>query len=309
MRGDFRETLTLAVALYAMPIALAAQSSQLITVEYDRFSNVTSVTTARDTLDYETEVAAYYVYPGERQRAPVPKLVLHVARSGSDWSYLEFNTAYFLLDDRTRIALPLGEHHSDVGSGYVLEQFFITVPRAMALRIARAHRVEMRIGVTEFTWKDSFQGAFRRLVSFASASTTPTPVFLGPTTPKAPVLTEPPADSAPPPVSSPRAPAAGAYFEFQVRSPAVPLAPSEGPTYPAMLHSAGVEGRVLAQFVVDSTGTPQMGTFKILESSHELFSQAVREHVASLRYRPAVLDDGRPVAQIVQQPFTFSIGK
>ena len=40
-----------------------------------------------------------------------------------------------------------------------------------------------------------------------------------------------------------------------------------------MLRSANVEGEVLAQFVVDTTGRAEMGTFKVLKSSHDLFTQ------------------------------------
>src|SRR5689334_23852316 len=65
------------------------------------------------------------------------------------------------------------------------------------------------------------------------------------------------------------------YFEFQVEKQVTTAAGSPQPRYPDMLKSANVEGEVLAQFVVDTTGRADMSTFKVLKSSHELFTQSV----------------------------------
>ena len=100
----------------------------------------------------------------------------------------------------------------------------------------------------------------------------------------------------------------GAYFEFQVEKTVLGAPGNPQPTYPSMLQSAGVEGRVLAQFVVDTSGKADMSTFKVLESSHDLFSQAVRQALPRMRFFPAEIG-GKKVRQVVQQPFTFAIGK
>jgi protein TonB len=75
-----------------------------------------------------------------------------------------------------------------------------------------------------------------------------------------------------------------------------------------MLQSAGVEGKVLAQFVVDVDGKADMSTFKVLESSHELFTQAVRQVLPRMRFFPAEIG-GKKVRQVVQQPFVFGLNK
>jgi protein TonB len=94
------------------------------------------------------------------------------------------------------------------------------------------------------------------------------------------------------------------YFEFQVEKTVgggqVSL------RYPDMLRSASVEGEVLAQFVVDTTGRVDMSTFKVLKSTHDLFAQAVKQALQSARYSPAEIG-GRKVRQLVQQPFTFAL--
>jgi len=98
------------------------------------------------------------------------------------------------------------------------------------------------------------------------------------------------------------------FFEFQVEKPVAPMGGNPTPQYPDMLRSAGVEGEVLAQFVVDTTGRAEMGTFKVLKTSNELFSVAVKNALPRMRFIPAEAG-GRKVKQIVQQPFSFALGK
>lgn len=98
------------------------------------------------------------------------------------------------------------------------------------------------------------------------------------------------------------------YFEFQVEKPVVPAPGSVSPRYPDMLRQAGVEGEVLAQFVVDTTGKAEAGSLKILKSSHDMFVQSVKNALPQMKFIPAEVG-GRKVKQLVQQPFTFSISK
>ena len=98
------------------------------------------------------------------------------------------------------------------------------------------------------------------------------------------------------------------YFEFQVEKPVVPAPGSVSPRYPDMLRQAGVEGEVLAQFVVDTTGKAEPGSLKILKSSHDMFVQSVKNALPQMKFIPAEVG-GKKVKQLVQQPFTFSISK
>jgi protein TonB len=95
-----------------------------------------------------------------------------------------------------------------------------------------------------------------------------------------------------------------AYFEFQVEAPATVVPGSPAPTYPKELRAQKVEGRVLAQFIVDTTGRPVPATFKVLMSTHDAFSRAVRDALPQMRFTPAMVGD-RKVRQVVQMPFTF----
>lgn len=97
-----------------------------------------------------------------------------------------------------------------------------------------------------------------------------------------------------------------AYYSFQVEQQ-VDMAPGNPPPhYPDMLRSANVEGEVLAQFVVDTNGRADMSTFKVIKSTHQLFTQAVKNVLPNYRFIPAKIG-GRKVKQLVQQPFQFSL--
>ncbi len=98
------------------------------------------------------------------------------------------------------------------------------------------------------------------------------------------------------------------YFDFQVEKPVVMAPGATGPAYPDMLRSAGIEGTVLAQFVVDTTGRADMITFKVLKSDNDLFSTAVKNALTRMKFLPAEVG-GRKVKQLVQQPFQFSLNR
>jgi periplasmic protein TonB len=96
------------------------------------------------------------------------------------------------------------------------------------------------------------------------------------------------------------------YFEFQVEKQAAAAPGSTGPTYPDMLKQAGIEGEVLASFIVDTTGRADLGSFKVIKSTHEQFTAAVRRALPQMRFLPAEVG-GKKVRQLVQQPFGFTI--
>jgi TonB family protein len=74
--------------------------------------------------------------------------------------------------------------------------------------------------------------------------------------------------------------------------------------YPPSLFAAGVEGSVMAEFVVDSNGDIERQTFNIVSSTHPLFVEAVSRALERASYSPA-MKDGRHVRQLVHQPFSF----
>ena len=80
------------------------------------------------------------------------------------------------------------------------------------------------------------------------------------------------------------------------------------PRYPESLRNAGVDGRVLVEFSVDTTGRIDMASVKILDSTHELFTRAVRDALGNFRFRPAEVG-GHHVAALAQMPFEFHVDR
>jgi TonB family protein len=95
------------------------------------------------------------------------------------------------------------------------------------------------------------------------------------------------------------------YMERDVDKPARLMENAPAPHYPDQLRSLKVEGEVLASFVVDTTGRADMSTFKVIQSSDRLFSDAVRDALAGYRFLAAELR-GVKVRQVVTQPFKFN---
>jgi protein TonB len=97
----------------------------------------------------------------------------------------------------------------------------------------------------------------------------------------------------------------GPYMEFQVEK-AVEKIGGDSPEYPAGLKDSGVEGQVLAQFVVNENGRYEAGTLKILNSSNPGFTAAVKDALPRMKFSAAQIG-GRKVQQLVQMPFQFHI--
>ena len=96
------------------------------------------------------------------------------------------------------------------------------------------------------------------------------------------------------------------YFDFQVEKPATMLVGGLKPNYPRELEGSGIGGEVQAQFVVMRSGNVDMNSFKVLKSANGFFTQAVRNWISKIQFRPAIIG-GKPVNQLVQQSFQFAV--
>ena len=95
------------------------------------------------------------------------------------------------------------------------------------------------------------------------------------------------------------------YLEAQVDDP--PQVISKGPLrYPPVLQSAGVSGRVIAQFIVDTTGHAEPSSFRIISSTNKAFEESAREAILKSVFRPGRVR-GQAVRVIVQQAVAFNL--
>ena len=99
--------------------------------------------------------------------------------------------------------------------------------------------------------------------------------------------------------------APGAYNAFEVDVEVVALR-GGSPRYPETLRSARTEGQVIAQFIVNEKGRADKNSFKVITSTHPLFTSAVQSALPQMRFKPATIA-GKPVSQLVQQQFVFKI--
>ena len=96
------------------------------------------------------------------------------------------------------------------------------------------------------------------------------------------------------------------YFEFQVEKPAEMIQDGTKPKYPSVLETSGIAGEVQAQFVVKADGRADIDSFKVLKSTNELFTQAIKNYLPRSHFSPAMIG-GKPVNQLVQQSFQFAV--
>jgi protein TonB len=100
----------------------------------------------------------------------------------------------------------------------------------------------------------------------------------------------------------------GAYTQDVVERVAWPQRDNPRPRYPSELQRAGIEGTLLVQFVVDSTGRVDEKTLTFPNDAQPGFLRAVKDALLRSRYFPAELA-GMRVRQLVQQQFTFVIAR
>jgi protein TonB len=94
----------------------------------------------------------------------------------------------------------------------------------------------------------------------------------------------------------------------QVEQQVAVAAGSAPPRYPDVLRNAGVEGQVIAEFVVDEQGRAEEPSVRFVRAGNPLFEDAVRVALRRMRFIPAEIG-GRKVKQLVQMPFVFTIAR
>jgi len=94
----------------------------------------------------------------------------------------------------------------------------------------------------------------------------------------------------------------------QVEKQVAVIAGNAPPRYPEALRQAGVEGRVIAEFVVNELGRTEEASIRFVQSDNHLFEDAVRLALRRMRFIPAEVG-GRKVRQLVEMPFVFTLAR
>ena len=78
------------------------------------------------------------------------------------------------------------------------------------------------------------------------------------------------------------------------------------PRYPEMLRQAGIEGFVLLEFIIDTTGRVEDGSVNVLQSTNRAFEGPARDVIRRSLYRPGRVR-GSAVRVLVSQQIGFTI--
>ena len=78
------------------------------------------------------------------------------------------------------------------------------------------------------------------------------------------------------------------------------------PLYPDLLRQAGVQGRVLLDAVVDTTGRVLVKSISVVSATNPGFVAPARQALLATLFRPAMIG-GKPVRMLVRIPYEFAI--
>jgi TonB family protein len=98
----------------------------------------------------------------------------------------------------------------------------------------------------------------------------------------------------------------GALTILEVDSAVVRDPSSAAPEYPAHLLKERLEGLAQVRYVVDTLGSVDTLSYRVLQASHPDFAQSVRRALPKMRFRPA-MQGGQRVRQLIEQTFRFRI--
>jgi protein TonB len=78
------------------------------------------------------------------------------------------------------------------------------------------------------------------------------------------------------------------------------------PQYPELLRQAGIQGRVMVQAIIDTTGRAEGSSIKIVSSPNPGFDPPAKNYVLKALFRPARVH-GRAVRVLINIPIDFKI--
>ncbi|HEY6807349.1 MAG TPA: energy transducer TonB [Gemmatimonadales bacterium] len=78
------------------------------------------------------------------------------------------------------------------------------------------------------------------------------------------------------------------------------------PVYPELLKQAGIQGTVMLQFVIDTTGRVEANSIKVMSSANPGFEAPAKTAMSRYLFRPARVY-GKAVRVLVQMPIQFQL--
>ena len=98
--------------------------------------------------------------------------------------------------------------------------------------------------------------------------------------------------------------AAGWSVAFGEAAPEILAGPL--PVYPDLLRQAEIEGQVVLEARVDTSGRVDRASIAVVSATHPGFVEPARQALIATLFRPARVN-GRPIPMLIRVPFAFSI--
>ena len=245
----------------------------------------------------ETSLTTMFRYRGRALAAPpteVRVVLASVAPGGG--RYAAVKSVVFAPDGGTPVSVPVTLRAVDSSTGRAREQVFLKMPARDFLRVVNARRVEVRLpGASSGGQLALGETQLEALKDFASR--------MAPAAHAAAAALQGGALATTPLVER-----EGVYLSNQVERRAVQRGVFMPPLYPAQIPIGARDRRVVVvEFVVDSTGVPEVGTLRGHAARDSLFVREIGAVLPRWRFTPALKDD-RPVRQTVVHTILFDPG-
>lgn len=78
------------------------------------------------------------------------------------------------------------------------------------------------------------------------------------------------------------------------------------PAYPPLLQQAQIEGTVMVEAIIDTTGHIEPASIKVVQTSNPGFNESAKQAIVKWLYRPARVY-GRAVRVLIHQPINYTI--
>jgi protein TonB len=78
------------------------------------------------------------------------------------------------------------------------------------------------------------------------------------------------------------------------------------PLYPELLRQAGIQGRILLEAIVDTSGRVSADSILVVFATNPAFVRVARQALIATLFRPALVG-GKPVRMRVRVPYEFTI--
>ena len=140
----------------------SARERGAVTVKFDRFTNVTTVSLDGTQVGSDFKLTAFYSMAGKQPSKPT-RVWFMLSKSSQTWEYLHCHNVALLVDGQP-ISVQ-ASHDGRVRDGYVLEIVAFRLPLDSFLRLATASKVEARVCRTELAIGSLQMAALRDLAS------------------------------------------------------------------------------------------------------------------------------------------------